>query len=176
MIALELRPELQPPVLDQDTVHHLATLAAQIDGAHPGQWEDALAEFNSLAETTLTFADFQGIYGGEEHATWVRRILIRQRVRAVPGVTHHELVEIARRAMPAHGDRQSEAFMAILDANVPRPAASNLIFYAPDYDVATNTWGGGRPMGEYDPTPEQVVDWALSHPLAATSRPAVRNE
>lgn len=32
---------------------------------------------------------------------------------------------------------------------------------APDYDDATNTWGGGRMMGEYDPTPEQIVDWAL---------------
>jgi hypothetical protein len=30
------------------------------------------------------------------------------------------------------------------------------------YDAATNTWGGGRPMGEYDPTPEQIVEWALA--------------
>jgi hypothetical protein len=51
--------------------------------------------------------------------------------------------------------------MAILDKNVPRSGASNLIFYPPDYDTATNTWDGGRMMGEYDPTPEQIVDWAL---------------
>ncbi|EMI54913.1 hypothetical protein RSSM_03649 [Rhodopirellula sallentina SM41] len=36
-----------------------------------------------------------------------------------------------------------------------------MIFYPPDYDDATNTWNGGRMMGEYDPTPEQIVDWAL---------------
>jgi hypothetical protein len=24
------------------------------------------------------------------------------------------------------------------------------------------SWGGGRPIREYDPTPEQVVAWALA--------------
>ena len=56
---------------------------------------------------------------------------------------------------------QHEAYLAGFDANVPLEGASNLIFYPPDYDPATNTWGGGRPMGEYDPTPEQIVEWAL---------------
>jgi hypothetical protein len=52
--------------------------------------------------------------------------------------------------------------MAIFDANVPMPNASNLIFYPLDYDENTNTWGGGRPIGDYDPTPEQIVIWALT--------------
>jgi hypothetical protein len=51
--------------------------------------------------------------------------------------------------------------MAIFDANVPMNRASNLLFYPPDYDAGTNTWGSGRPIGEYDPTPEQIVEWAL---------------
>ena len=51
--------------------------------------------------------------------------------------------------------------MAVFDANVPLDGASNLIFYPPDYDTDTNTWGG-RPINEYDPTPEQIVEWALA--------------
>ena len=49
-----------------------------------------------------------------------------------------------------------EAYMAVFDANVPLDGASNLIFYPPDYDTDTNTWGG-RPIDQYDPTPEQIV-------------------
>ena len=52
--------------------------------------------------------------------------------------------------------------MAKFDANVPMPKASNLIFYPPDYDADSNSWGGGRPVGEYDPTPEEIVEWALT--------------
>lgn len=159
---MELRAELMPPVLDEAKVSRLAELAADIDGAGRGQWEDILSEFNRIAGTAFAFEDFQGIYGAEEHDIWVRRILVGQTVRPVPGVTRAELVEIVRRAMPQSGDPAYEAYMAIFDAHVPRRKASNLIFYPPDYDAATNTWGGGRQMGEYDPTPEQIVDWAMA--------------
>ena len=161
-IRMELRAELMPPLLDEAKVSRLAELAADIDGAGPGQWEDNLAEFNRVAGTTFAFEDFQGIYGAEEHDTWVRRILVGHCVRHVPDVTRAELVEIVRRAMSPSDFPADEAYMAIFDANVPRPKASNLIFYPPDYDAATNTWGGGRQMGEYDPTLEQIVDWALA--------------
>ena len=43
------------------------------------------------------------------------------------------------------------------------PHASELIYFPSDYDPATNTWGGGRPMGEYDPTPEEIVRVALAY-------------
>ena len=64
---MELRPELMPPALDEALVARLARLAARLDGAHPGLWEDDLAEFNRLAGTALPFEEFQGIYGGEDH-------------------------------------------------------------------------------------------------------------
>src|SRR5262249_55678792 len=60
-LGMQLRRALMPPALDQAKVARLAELAAAIDGANPGQWENALAEFNREAGTTLTFADFQGI-------------------------------------------------------------------------------------------------------------------
>lgn len=159
---MDLRPELTPPALDQAKVSRLAKLAATLDGANPGDWEEDLAEFNRLAGTALLIEDFQGIHGAEDHGTWVRRILVGKAVRPVPKVTHSELVEVVRRAMSPSDYPDHEAYMAIFDANVPLPGASNLIFYPLDYDPATNSWGGGRPMGEYDPTPEQIVEWALS--------------
>jgi hypothetical protein len=159
---VELRPELMPPDLDEARVARLAALADEIDGAAPGQWERLLEEFNRESGASLQFADFQGIYGAEEHATWVRRLLTQQAVKPAPDVTRAELIEVVRRAMQPDRHPENEAYMAIFDANAPLPAASNLISYPLDYDPPTNTWGGGRPMGEYDPTPEQIVDWALS--------------
>jgi hypothetical protein len=72
---VELRPELMPPALDEAKVARLAKLAATIDGARPGQWEDLLEEFNREAGTSLEYDDFQGIYGGMDHDTWVRAVL-----------------------------------------------------------------------------------------------------
>jgi hypothetical protein len=159
---MELRPELMPPALGEAKVRRLAELASGLDGANPGLWEEDLAEFNRVAGTALPIEDFQGIYGAEEHEAWVRRVLVRQAVRPVADVTRSDLVEIIRRAMPQNGYADHEAYMAVFDANVPLPGASNLIFYPMDYDPATNTWGGGRQMGEYDPTPEQIGEWALA--------------
>jgi hypothetical protein len=160
---MELRPELMPPVLDEALVARLAKLAAGLDGARPGQWEDDLVEFNRLAGTSIPFEEFQGIYGGEDHEDYVRRVLNYRLIKPVPDVTRAELVEVVRRAMPTNEFfDQHEAYMAVFDANVPLEGASNLIFYPPDYDTATNTWGEDRPMGEYDPTPEQIVEWALA--------------
>lgn len=158
---MDLRKELVPPKLDEDLVARLSELADHIDGAHLSESEDLLTEFNSLAQTKIPFEHFQGIYGGEDHSDWVRRVLYYQQIKPVPDVTREELIEIVYRAMSINGNHNTEAYMAILDINVPLPDASNLIFYPPDYEPATNTWGGGRIMGEYDPTPEQIIDWAF---------------
>ena len=159
---MDLRPELLPPALDETLVRRLGRLAARLDGRSP-RWEEDLAEFNRLAGTDFPIEDFQRIYGAEDHEDWVRRVLYRKLVRPAPGVTREELAEVVRRAMPQNKSFQEhEAYMAIFDANVPLEGASNLIFYPPNYDPATNTWGGGRPISEYDPTPEQIVDWALA--------------
>jgi hypothetical protein len=128
---MDLRPELLPPILDEVKVGRLAKLAAMIDGANPGQWEDELAEFNELAGTSLGFGDFRGIYGGEEHATWVRRLLVRQQLRPALNVTPAELEEVVRRAMPQNHDPEYEAYMQIFEVNVPLEDAANLIFMRP---------------------------------------------
>lgn len=162
LVIMELRPALMPPALDEIKVQYLAKLAARLDGENPGCWEEDLAEFNRVAETALPIEDFQGIYGAEEHETWVRRLLFKTAIHPGSDVTRSELVEVVRRAMSVNGFPDSVAYMEIFDANVPLPGASNLIFYPLDYDPATNTWGNGKPMCDYDPSPEQIVDWALT--------------
>ena len=156
---MKLRPELMPPLLDEELVARLAELAALLDGDPD---EAKRAEFNRLAGTNISMREFQGIYGGENHEEYVRRVLYHRLITPFPGVTRAELAEVVRRAMPSNEFfDQHEAYMAVFDANVPLPGASNLIFYPPDYDERNNTWAGGRPMCEYNPTPEQIVDWAL---------------
>lgn len=161
---MELRPELQPKPVDERLARTLADLAAQLDGARPGEGDEWLEEFHRLAGTSIPLDQFQGIYGAEEHIDWVRRLLGEQTAQPVAGVTREELIEVVRRAMPQNGHCDAEAYMAVFDANVPRQDASSLIFFPPDFDAASNTWGGGRMIGEYDPTPEQIVDWALQPP------------
>jgi len=145
---VNLRPELMPPALHQAQVQRLARLAARLDGRGP-RWEKGLAEFNRLAGTDFRIEDFQGIHGAEGHEDWVRRVLCHQIIKPAPTITRAGLVEVARRAMPRNEYvDEHEAYGAVFDANVPLEGASNLICYPPDYDPATNTWGGGRPMGE----------------------------
>jgi hypothetical protein len=149
---MELRPELMPPALDDALVARLAELASRLDGARPGEWEQDLEEFNRLAGTVIPIEEFQGIYVGDSEEAYVRRVLYKQRLKPAAAVTREELAEVVRRAMPQNEYfGQHEAYMAVFDTNVPLKGASNLIVYPPDYDSSSNTWGGGRPMGEYDP-------------------------
>lgn len=158
---MELRPELLPPKLDTERVQILAELASKIDGAATGLGDEWVEQFNRLAGTSFAFINFQGIYGAEEHDVWVRRVLNHLLVHPVADVSFEELVEIVRRAMPQNGYADYEAYMAILDANVPMPDASNLIFYPPDYDEASFD------LKQWDPTPEQIARIALGENLGS---------
>lgn len=122
---MELRPELMPPLLDEAKVARLAELANQLDGAAPGHWEDALAELNRLAGTSLTFEDLQGIYGAKEHEDFVRRVLYMQWVRPSPGLSHAEMTEIVSRAMGGGTDR--DFYLQLFQANCKHPSGSDLI-------------------------------------------------
>jgi hypothetical protein len=156
---VELRPELTPPTLDEALVARLARLADRLDGAGPGRHDDLLAEFNRLAGTALALDEFQGIYKVEDTGDFARRALYRQAIRPVPDITREELVEVVRRAMATHVE--DEGYLIVLETNEPSGRAYHAIYWPPDYDEKTGTWGGGRPMGEYDPTPEQIVEWVL---------------
>jgi hypothetical protein len=156
---VELRPELTPPALDEALVARLARLADRLDGSGPGQHDDLLAEFNRLAGTALELDEFQGIYKVEDPEDFARRALYQQAIRPVPDITRAELAEVVRRAMATQAE--DEGYLVVLETNEPSGRAFHAIYWPPDYDQETGTWAGGRPLSEYDPTPEQIVEWAL---------------
>lgn len=155
-ILMILRPELVPPKLDEKQIAYLAKLASMIDGATPSQSDQWLAEFNCLAKTSVPFEHFQGISGGEEHTDWVRRLRTAKQIKVVSDVTRNELIELVRRAMPQNGYSDAEAYMAIFEAHVACPYASDLIFHPP----------GGEEL-----TAEEVVEQALSYKPITTPPP-----
>lgn len=124
---MDLRLELMPPKLDQALVARQAKLADQIDGARPGQWEDKLTEFNRLADTAMLFGHFQGIYGGEDHEKWVRRVLYQQRLRPDPNLSLAEMTEIVSRIMTC--DEHHEFFLELFQVNCKHALGSDLIFW-----------------------------------------------
>jgi hypothetical protein len=154
---VELRAELLPPRLDSERVERLAELAAELDG-FVGSGEDRQAlvdDFNRGAGTEFVFRDFQGIYGGTDHETWVRTVLSSPAAQPIPHVTREELVEVTRRIANVEGEEHEVNFwLQLLKANVPDPAVSDLIFWP-------NLYFNDEEVREL--TPEQIVDVALSH-------------
>lgn len=160
---MELRPELVPvPISDARRV---------AIGDRIRRIEEVIEAGENAAHLIREFNGFTGReYGEDMFRNYWRAIslddFVRQAARPKPppadGVTWAELVEVVRRAMPQNGDSEYEAFMEVFDANVPLACASGLIFYPPDYEPATDARAGGRPVYEYDPTPEQIVEWALA--------------
>jgi hypothetical protein len=124
---MNLRPALMPPVLDEPLIVRLAKLADRIDGARPGQWEKDLAEFNRLAGTEKPFSDFQGIYGGDDHENWVRRIFYRRSIRPDQNLSEAEMAEVVTRVMAWGKDH--EFFLELFLVNCKHPSGSDLIFW-----------------------------------------------
>jgi len=69
-------------------------------------------------------------------------------------MTRDELIDLVRRIMAAEGDTKEEAdaLIELFEAHVPRPGASDLIFW-PEHAT-----GERREL-----TPEEVVDIALEY-------------
>jgi len=152
---MELRPELMPPLLDESLVARLTKLSEQIDCGHPEQTREQLAAFNQEAMTELEFIDFQGIYGGQDHDTWVRKVLAKPNLRRVADITKHELIELARRVMEGDdADHAIEFWLNMLEINIPNERVSDLIFWPDEYFGDVNY--------SQSLSPEQVVEIALN--------------
>lgn len=152
---MELRPALMPPVLDESVVARLTRFAEEIDCGHPEQTREQLAAFNQEAGTELEFLDFQGIYGGQDHDTWVRKVLAAPYAQRVVEVTKCELTELARRVMESDGaEHDIDFWLSMLEINIPNERISDLIFWPDEYFKDVN----------YSKTlsPEQVIEIALN--------------
>ena len=151
---MELRPDLMPPVLDESLVSRLTKYAEEIDCGHQEQTRSQVAAFNREAMTALEFIDFQGIYGGQSHDTWVRKVLATPYERRLTDVTKQELVELARRVMEDVGaDHEVEFWLSMLAINIPNERISDLIFWPDEYFGDVNY--------SQRLSPEQVVEIAL---------------
>ena len=152
---MELRPALMPPVLDESTVARLTSLAEEIDCGRPEQTREQVAAFNQEARTELQFIDFQGIYGGQDHDTWVRKVLAAPYAQRVMDVTKCELIELARRVMECDGTEYDIDFwLSMLEINIPNERISDLIFWPDEYFNDVNY---SKTL-----TPEQVIEMALN--------------
>src|SRR5262249_6590074 len=125
---------------------------------------EEIAEFNRFTGRKYnrhSFRKYWTVMSLEEFASEASR----PDPQPVVDITVEELVEVVRRAQwngPVADWLEREYYGDIFAANVPLNNAAMLLSYPLDYDEATNTWGGGRPMNEYDPTPEDIVRQALS--------------
>jgi hypothetical protein len=92
---------------------------------------------------------------GQDHATWVHKVLAWPAQQRLPDVTRAELVEMARRVMEGDGaEHEIDFWLALLALHLPDPRISDLIFWPGEY------FGDGN--NARDLTPEQVIDIALA--------------
>ena len=150
---MDLRPELMPPALDAAVVARLAELADRVDGARPGQRDDALAEFNRLAGTKIPLADFQGIYRSEEPEDFVRRALFQRALAPDPRLSLSELTEIVSRVVAGGPDH--DFYLEVFLVNCKHPSGTDLIYWP---DLVPEL-----PAGR-EPTAEEVATLALRGP------------
>lgn len=152
---MSLRPEFQPPKLDEALVARLAELAGKIDGAQPGEWNDDLDEFHRLSGTDIPFEHFQGIYGGEEHEDWVRRVLLSQGTSTIPDLTRADLIAVFEKISSGQcSGAELDFALAQLQHNLGDPQISDLIFWPGEY------FGDGDNTREL--TPEEMAEAALA--------------
>ena len=153
---MALRPELRMPPLDEALVARLAVLAATIDGARPGEADELLAEFNALAGTSLEADVFQGIYGGEEHEVWVRRLLLTRLAPVVADLTRADLIAAFARivAWNERSEAERDYLVATLEKSLGDPQIEDLIAWPGEY---FGDGDNGRSL-----TPEQMADAALA--------------
>lgn len=124
---MEIRKDLLLPKLDESKVVQLSQLARALDGTVPGAWENNLAEFNRLAETSIPLEEFQGISGADEHADYVRRVLYRKIIRFDPSITFSEMTIIVSRILQAGSER--DFYLELFIVNCKHPAKSDLIYW-----------------------------------------------
>jgi hypothetical protein len=159
-MLMDLRPDLMPPALDVAFVARLAKLADRLAGAVPGQQDGDLAEFNRHARTGLSLADFQGIYKGEDHEDFVRRVLFRRSLAPDPSLSLAEMTEIVSRVIACEDDE--DFFLELFLVNCKHPSGTDLIYW-PDQVSEL-------PQGR-EPTAKEISELALRGGAKPTAPP-----
>jgi hypothetical protein len=150
---MDLRAELLP------RTGSVKDLASQIERAFDLSDREgaaaAAAWFASETGITVAADDLHG-WSASLDSHQVARLLLRppQHELRRLGASREELIEIARRWLPtsaAYDGKNEDWWLALFDANVPRPDGSNAAFYPPEG------------VKDSDVTPEWVVDHAFAY-------------
>ena len=165
MIEMKLRSELMPPVLDEEFVQRLASLADRLDGCQDEfeNCDELLKQFNVEANTNLQFDDFHGVYGGMEHEEFVRLILNTPFEKVIPDISYDELLELTKRVCNVEDISPAVDFWRSLLRKNVHSKIGDLIF-----------GDTKKYFGDDAPTPKQILDKALSleHPTAIPLPPS----
>lgn len=158
---VDLRPELLPPPVGRQRLDELCVeieRIAELLEAGSETAGEAIAAFN---ETTghgyvaLDFAEYDASRNLEEFA----REAARPARPMMTDITRGELIEIVRGLLMA--TPESDYYLRLLEANVPHPRVSDLVFHPSD-DL-------------HDASAEQIVDEALKYRPIAPCPPGQAN-
>jgi hypothetical protein len=137
-----IRPELQPPQRDRETIDRLTELAEQVVAAVDSgvPYAGLIAQFNAATHSSFTVGDFMGAAGSITMREFTRGALMPE-PRRVPGVTRDDLLEIIRHV---RGERRagllSESelgyWIQFLEANIPNPRILDLLFHSEHLQTA----------------------------------------
>lgn len=112
-------------------------------------------EFHRLSGTDIPFEHFRGIYGGEDHEDWIRRVLLSQRTSVIPDVTRADLIAVFGRICSGQCcGAELDFALAQLEHNLGDPQISDLIFWPGEY------FGDGDNARQL--TPEEMAEAALA--------------
>ncbi|WP_101385683.1 hypothetical protein [Streptomyces sp. TLI_146] len=153
MRAVDLRPELLPPPVDRQWLDELCTEIERIDGlvtSRPEAADEAIAAFNAMTGHAYEAFDFAGYHGSRSLEDFAKEAA-RPARPVVADISRDELVECVRRLLTA--SPESSYYLRLLEANVPHPGVSDLVFHPSD--------------ALKDASAEQIVDEAMKYrPIA----------
>ena len=147
---MELRSTLMPPRVNPGVFARLAKLAEQLDGARPEQGEDELAEFNRVAGTAMSLADFQGIHTCENAEDFVRRVLFRRDLAPDASISLAKMTEIVTRVMNCAADH--DFFLELFLVNCKHPSGTDLIYWPDQVPELPQ---------DREPSPDEIAALAL---------------
>ncbi|MEU0568704.1 bacteriocin immunity protein [Nonomuraea sp. NPDC005983] len=147
---MDLRPELLPPPVPREFMKQLGAeidrIAQLIEEGRMPEARQAIAALNEQTGHSYKPRHFAAYWESEDLEDVVKNAA-RPAPAKVPDITPAELAEIVRRIMEA--DPESDYYLALLEANVPHPEVSDLIFWPPDE--------------LRDAIPEEIVEAALRY-------------
>lgn len=146
---MDLRAELLPPSVSRQRLEELSReieRIAEVVLAGGEEVDDEIKAFNAKTGHDYVALDFAEYDGGRSLGEFALEAARPARPR-IADVTTDELVEVVRRILS--GSPESDYYLRLLEANVPHPRVSDLIFHPP--------------VGLRDGSAEQIVDAALGY-------------